>query len=203
CQMTSYIGRIAQYDLQLQLLQEGLVFTHRRLECYAFPTRHRVKQSYGFVFQEKPRRRFLPDAATRLGIPNGPERRPLLAGASLQSPSGQLVHPDDVLGPEEPGKKLVYISDTMYFPELSSVAQRADCLISEATFLHADAALAAEAGHMTAVQAAMLARDAGVAALYLNHVSQRYAQTEYLLLEGAQRIFSNTPLATGRDTLRL
>ncbi len=41
-QMTSYIGRVAQYDLQLQVLQEGLVFTHRQLECYAFPTRQRA-----------------------------------------------------------------------------------------------------------------------------------------------------------------
>ena len=200
-QMISYVGRPAQYDLQWQVLQEGLVFTHRQLECYAFPTRHRIKHSYGFVFQEKPRRRFLPDAATRLGIPNGPERGRLLAGESLWSASGQLVHPDDVLGPEEPGKKLVYISDTMYFPELSSVAQGADCLISEATFLHADAALAAEAGHMTAAQAAMVARDAGVAMLYLNHVSQRYAQSEHLLLEEARQIFANTHLANDLDTI--
>ena len=200
-QMAGYIGRTGQYDLQFQVLQEGLVFTHRQLTCYAFPTRHRVKQSYGFVFQEKPRRRFLPDAATRLGIPNGPERRRLLAGESLLSPSGRLVHPDDVLGPEEPGKKLVYISDTMYFPELSRVAQGADCLISEATFLHTDAALAAEAGHMTAVQAAMVARDAGVAMLYLNHVSQRYAQSEHLLLEEARHIFANAHLANDLDTI--
>lgn len=200
-QMASYIGRPPQYDLQFQVLQEGLVFTHRQLTCYAFPTRHRIKQSYGFVFQEQPRRRFLPAAAARLGIPEGPERRRLLAGESLQSPSGQMVHPDDVLGPEEPGKKLVYISDTMYFPELSQVAAGADCLISEATFLHTEAELAAEAGHMTAAQAAMVARDAGVAALYLNHVSQRYAQTEYLLLEEARQIFANTHLANDLDTI--
>jgi ribonuclease Z len=106
-----------------------------------------------------------------------------------------------VLGPEEPGKKLVYISDTMYFPGLSSVAQGADCLISEATFLHADATLAAEAGHMTAAQAAMVARDAGVAMLYLNHVSQRYAQSEHLLLEEARQIFANTHLANDLDTI--
>ena len=200
-QMTSYIGRPAQYDLQWQVLQEGLVFTHRQLECYAFPTQHRIKQSYGFVFQEKPRRRFLPDAATRLGIPNGPERGRLLAGESVWSASGQLVHPDDVLGPEEPGKKLVYISDTRYFPELSRVATGAHCLISEATFLQSDAVLAAEAGHMTAAQAAMLARDAGVTVLYLNHVSQRYAQHEHLLLEEARQIFANTHLANDLDTI--
>jgi len=202
-QMAGYIGRSAQYALQFQTLQDGLVFTHRQLECYAFPTRHRVKYSYGFVFQEKPRRRFLPEVATQLGVPNGPERRQLLAGESLWTPEGRLVVPDDVLGPEEPGKKLVYISDTVYFPGLSQVAAGADCIISEATFLHADVELAAEAGHMTALQAATLARDAGAAMLYLNHVSQRYAQQEHVLLDEARRIFANTHLANDLDTIRV
>lgn len=202
-QMTSYIGRSAQYHLHLQPIDAGLVFTHRQLECYAFPTLHRVKHSYGFVFQEKPRRRFLAEVATALGVPNGPERRLLLAGTSLQTPSGRLVHPDEVLGPEEPGKKLVYISDSAYFPELSTVAAGADCLISEATFLHADATLAAEAGHMTAVQAAMVARDAGVKMLYLNHISQRYAQCESLFLEEARPIFANTHLAHDFDAIEV
>jgi ribonuclease Z len=89
----------------------------------------------------------------------------------------------------------------MYFPELSRVAQGADCLISEATFLQADAALAAEAGHMTAAQAAIVARDAGVAMLYLNHVSQRYAQSEHLLLEEARQIFAHTHLANDLEAI--
>lgn len=202
-QMVSFIGRSQQYALHLEALQDGLVFTHRQLECYAFPTRHRIKHSYGFVFQEKPRRRFLSESAERLGVPPGPERRRLLAGESIYTPHGRLVHPDEILGPEEVGKKLVYVSDTMYFPELGEVAQGADCLISEATFLHVDAALAAEAGHMTAAQAAILARDAGVTTLYLNHVSQRYAQAEHLLLEEAQRIFPNTYLAHDFDTVSI
>ena len=200
-QMASFIGRSLQYDLQFHVMEEGLVFTHRQLECHAFPTRHRLKQSYGFCFQEKPRRRFLSEAADRLGVPAGPERRRLLAGESLRTASGHLVQPEDVLGPEEPGKKLVYVSDTMYFDDLATFAQGADCLISESTFLHTDAALAAEVGHMTAVQAAMVARDANVQVLYLNHVSQRYAQTEHLLLEEARQIFPQTYLANDLDTI--
>ena len=112
-----------------------------------------------------------------------------------------MVHPDDVLGPERPGKKLVYISDTMYFPELSTCAADADCLIAEATFLNADAALAADAGHMTAAQAATVARDAGVKHLYLNHLSQRYAHAEHLILEEARRIFPNSALARDLDSI--
>ncbi len=51
--------------------------------------------------------------------------------------------------------------------------------------------------------AATLARDAGVTTLYLNHVSQRYAQTEHLLLEEARRIFPNAHLANDFDTIHI
>ncbi len=196
-QLSGFIGRGLQYDLQFAPIAAGDVdlFAHRQLTCQAFPTRHRLHASYGFTFQEQSRRRFIPEAADRLGVPAGPERRRLLAGERIQSIYGTWVHPDDVLGPEEAGKKLVYISDTMYFSELNTFAAGADCLISEATFLDADAELAAEAGHMTAKQSAMVARDAGVKCLYLNHLSQRYAHAEYLLLEEARRVFPETYLA--------
>ena len=200
-QMAGFIGRTLQYDLQWHEIDEGLICTHRQLDCHAFSTRHRVKRSYGFVFQERPRRRFLAHAADRLGIPPGPDRRRLLAGESLPGAGGQLVTPDDVLGPEEPGKKLVYVSDSMYFEGLIEPAAGAHCLISEATFLHADAELAAEVGHMTATQAAIVAREAGVGVLYLNHLSQRYAQAEHLFLEEARRIFPNTHLANDLESI--
>jgi ribonuclease Z len=200
-QLVSFIGRGVQYALQYQTLAAGLVFTHRRLECHAFPTRHRLRQSYGFVFQERPRRRFLADVAERLEIPHGPERRQLLEGKSVRNRSGRLVSPDEVLGLEEPGKRLVYVSDTIYFPELSEVAAEADCLIAEATFLDTDAPLAAEVGHMTAAQAAQVARDADVGLLYLNHISQRYAQSEHLILEEARRIFPKSYLANDLQSI--
>ena len=200
-QLSGFIGRRLQYDLRLESIDAGEIFAHRQLSCQAFPTRHRLHASYGFTFQEQSRRRFLPEAADRLGVPSGPERRQLLAGDSIRTPQGLWVRPDDVLGPEEAGKKLVYISDTMYFPELSAYADSADCLIAEATFLHNEAELAAEAGHMTAKQSAMVARDAGVKCLYLNHLSQRYAHAEHLLLDEARRVFPETYLAYDLDTI--
>ncbi len=196
-QLSGFIGRGLQYDLRFEPIdaKDRFIFSHRQLTCQAFPTRHRLHASYGFTFQEKSKRRFLSEAADRLSVPAGPERRQLLAGESIRNAQGTLIHPDDVLGPVEAGKKLVYISDTMYFPELSAFAAGADCLISEATFLDAEAELAAEAGHMTAKQSAMVARDAGVKCLYLNHLSQRYAHAEHLLLEEARRVFPQTYLA--------
>jgi ribonuclease Z len=202
-QLSGFIGRDLQYELRFEPIDEGEIFTHRQMTCHAFPTRHRLHASYGFTFQEKSRRRFLADVADRLGVPAGPERRRLLAGESIRSTQGALVHPDDVLGPEEAGKKLVYISDTMYFPELSRFAAGADCLIAEATFLDTEAELAAEAGHMTARQSATVARDAGVKYLYLNHLSQRYAHAEHLILEEARRVFPQTYLAYDLATIHV
>jgi ribonuclease Z len=54
---------------------------------------------------------------------------------------------------------------------------------------------------MTAAQAAMVARDAGVKLLYLNHLSQRYTQAEHLILAEAQSIFPNTRLANDLETI--
>jgi ribonuclease Z len=51
-------------------------------------------------------------------------------------------------------------------------------LVIESTFLDEDAPLASEHGHLTAGQAAEVARDAGVRHLVLTHFSQRYSDPE-------------------------
>jgi ribonuclease Z len=68
-------------------------------------------------------------------------------------------------------------------------------LVCESTYLHADVELAKRAGHMTAVQAAELARDAGVRRLVLTHFSQRYLDNEAFLAE-AIPIHADTFAAT-------
>ena len=71
----------------------------------------------------------------------------------------------------------------------------------EATYLSAEAKLAEEFGHLTAVQAASLAREAGVRTLYLNHISRRYAGRE--VLEEAQTVFPNTVVVRDIDRFEI
>ena len=102
-----------------------------------------------------------------------PRAPPVAGGQCVRSRRGDLVYPHEVLGLEEPGKSWC----TLVIPPISLNScggEWADCLIAEATFGEADAALAAEVGHMTAAQAAMVARDVLAELLYLNHLSQRY-----------------------------
>ncbi len=83
--------------------------------------------------------------------------------------------------------------------ELLEVARNADALIIEATFLERDADKAAERGHLTAAQAAGLARTANVRALYLTHVSSRYEQAE--IEAEARAIFPGATIARDFDRI--
>lgn len=159
-------------------LRPGVIFENDTLEVRAFPVVHRGPDSFGFSFEEKARRPFLAEKAEALGVPFGPERSRLVRGETVILDDGRTIEPDDVLGPPEHGTKLVYVGDVDNVEPLHGIVQDADALIIEATYTEDDADLAAEHGHITARQAAELARDAGVGRLYLNHLSRRYHGAE-------------------------
>ena len=108
-------------------------------------------------------------------------------------PDGRTIHPDQVLGPQRPGTRLVHIGDVGRTAELVEVCRGADTLVIEATYLHEEADMAERFAHLTARQAAELALRAGVSHLILTHVSRRYRERE--VLAEAQAIFPNTIVA--------
>ncbi len=188
-------------EIEYHEIEPGLVLEGKGFELLAFPVNHRGGGSFGFIFQEKARRPFLVEAAEALGVPAGPERRRLVAGESVTLADGRVIHPDQVLGPERPGTKLVYVGDVSHPGGLVEVAQGADALVMEATYLHSDVQLARRFGHITAREAAIVAREAGVRQLFLNHISRRYSGRE--ILEEAQAIFPNTIVAEDLDRYQI
>lgn len=182
-------------------LTPGVVFEDDTFFVRAFPVAHRGPDSYGFVFEEKARRPFLAEKAEQLGIPFGPERGRLVQGEPVTLDDGRVIAPDDVLGPPIPGTKLVYVGDVDDVTSLVDVVRDADALVIEATYTEADAELAAEHGHITARQAAELAREADVGHLYLNHISRRYHGSE--VEAEAQQIFPNATVADDFDHVQV
>jgi ribonuclease Z len=77
----------------------------------------------------------------------------------------------------------------------------ADVLVHEATFLDEDRDRARETGHSTALQAAEIARDAGVALLALTHISPRYFAAD--LLAEARDVFPSTILPRDFDVIEV
>jgi ribonuclease Z len=180
-------------DLQLLQIQPGVIFAEGDFTITAFPVWHRGPDCFGYLFEEKPRRPFIPEKAEALNIPMGPWRRDLVDGKPITLPDGRTISPDQVLGPQRPGTRLVHIGDVGRTAELVGVCQGADTLIIEATYLQDEIEMAERFAHLTARQAAELAVRAGVGHLILTHVSRRYRERE--VLAEAQAVFPNTIVA--------
>ncbi|MBL8094293.1 MAG: ribonuclease Z, partial [Anaerolineales bacterium] len=167
----------------------------------AFPVSHRGSDSFGFLFEERTRRPFLVEQAEALGVPAGPVRRTLASGQPITLADGRQVSPDQVLGPEERGVKFVHVGDCGDTRDLVKIARGADALVIESTYLQEEAEMAHEFGHLTATQAATLAREAGVGHLLLTHISRRHRERD--VVEEAQRTFPNTFVARDFDQFRV
>ena len=163
----------------------------------AFPVSHRGPGCFGFVFEERPHRPFLPEKAEALGVPFGPERAVLVRGEGVTLADGRRIEPDDVLGPEVPGTRYVHIGDVGRTEGLLEICRGASTLVMESTYIEEDAEMAAQFGHMTAARAAHLAREAGVQTLILTHLSRRYRERD--VRKEARAIFPNTYVARDLD----
>ena len=194
-------GGRSPFELQLKEIKSGLIFEDKSFTLTAFPVQHRGPGCFGFAFEEKSHRPFLPERAEALGVPAGPIRRRLVAGETVALPDGRTVGPEDVLGPTIAGARLIHVGDCGETSDLVPVARGADALVIEATYLDVEAEMAREFGHLTAAQAARLARDAGVKQLYLTHLSRRYRERD--ILEEAQKIFPNTAVARDFDQFKV
>jgi len=194
--------RGAKPPVKIDLIEvhPGVVLEDDTFEVVAFPVIHRGP-CLGYLFREKSRRPFLNERAELLGVPQGPERRRLVAEKSVTLPDGRVIHPDDVLGPPRPGACLVHIGDAGQIENLKAVVRGADMLVIEATYLRREADMARRFGHLTAARAAQLARDAGVHRLVLTHISRRYHEAE--ILNEARSVFPETVVARDFDYFRV
>jgi ribonuclease Z len=178
-------------NINLVALQPGMTLVEdEKFRLSAFPVSHRGPDCYGFLFEEKSRRPFLVEKAEALGIPFGPERGRLVRGERVTLADGRTIHPEDVLGETIPGVRYVHIADVGRTNNLLEICRDADAMTIEATYLEEDAALARQFGHLTAAQAAHLARTANVKSLLLTHISRRYYEKS--IRSEAQLIFPNS-----------
>jgi ribonuclease Z len=188
---------LAQGHIELFNVKPGTLMDDDEFRLSAFEIEHRGADSFGYCFEEKPRRPFLNDRAEALGVPRGPERRDLVAGKPVTLPNGTVITPDQVLGEVIPGTKLCITGDTSTTRGIPDAVQGADLLVTEATYLHHEVDLARHFGHITSREAAELARDSGVQNLVLTHLSRRYRERD--VLAEAQEIFPDTIIARDFD----
>lgn len=187
------------YEIVVVPVEPGVVYEEDDFSIQAFELRH-TKQCFGYSLVEKPRKgEFHPERAMELGIPKGPLWGKLQKGERITLADGREFGPEDVMGSERSGRKFSYVTDSLYFPEISDYVHDSDLLFCEAMFENALEETATEKKHMTAGQAATIARDAEVAKLCLQHYSPRYSNAELRILENdAKEIFPDTVLTKDR-----
>lgn len=191
-------GRIASvkgtFDVRVTELEDSGSLADGIYSVQARKLHHGV-YNLGYAFMEPDRPgRFDKPKALELGVPEGPLFRRLQQGETVRTPDGKTVAPEDVLGPARKGRKIVITGDTGPCEALIELAQDADLLVSEATYCQDLAEKAVEYGHMTAAQAADMARRAGVQRLVLTHVSPRYTDDAQHLAE-AKAVFPEVAVA--------
>ena len=188
-----------RYPIVFETVTEGLVFEDETRQIFCRRLSHGI-ESFGYAVQEKPRPgEFDAQKAKERGIPAGPLYGRLKNGETITLPDGRVFDGTELVGPPRPGRKVVICGDTGATPATVALAQGADVLVHEATFLDEQAERAVQVGHSTAASAATEARDAGVGTLILTHFSARYESDRASRLPElraeAQAIFPNTFLA--------
>ena len=195
-------GNRPPVDVELiPLKPQQIILEDKKFSLTAFPVQHRGPGCFGFLFEEKPRRPFLAEKAEALGVPFGPERAQLVAGDSLTLADGRIIEPDEVLGELIPGTKYVHVGDVGRTDTLLEICQDADALVIEATYTEEEAEMAGKFGHLTAAQAARLAKEANINTLILTHISRRHTGRE--IRQEAQAIFPNTYVARDFDHFQI
>ncbi len=161
-----------------------------------FPVEHRgVAYGYALIEDDRPGR-FDAALAEQLGVEPGPDFGRLQRGEVVKD-----VRPEQVIGEDRPGRKLVISGDTAPSDVLVEVAHRADVLVHEATFTRDEAARARETQHSTAEQAAKAAQEAEVRLLALVHLSTRYGGRE--IREEARAVFPDTVVPRDFDAIEV
>lgn len=171
--------------------EKETIVRNEELEITAYPLEHSIP-CLGFRIKEVDKRRINIEKVKKLGIPEGP-----LLG-KLQQNKSILFHGKKISSKETTyvieGKVLGIITDTGQCKNCLEIAEEADCLICEATFMEKEGEKAEKYKHLTIKQAALIAHTANAKKLVLNHFSQRYKEASEQEQE-ARDVFSTVMLA--------
>ncbi|MFH1290708.1 MAG: ribonuclease Z [Nanoarchaeota archaeon] len=154
--------------------------------------------AYSFVIKDK--HRLDKKKLEKLKLPHSPLLKKLQQGEDI-SFKGRKIKSSQVSYLEK-GRKITFILDTAYNESAVELAKDSDILVCEASFSNQEEALAKERLHLTAKDAATIAKKAKAKKLILTHISQRYEHNPKIILDEAKKVFKNTTLAKDFDVVK-
>ncbi len=192
-------GTIYHENIQViehPIKEAGMIYEEETFFLFADFLHHGV-QNLGFRIEEKTKRRFDKEKLENKGIQGLLVKE--LQQEGFVNVKGEKIFLDEVSFLQK-GDIFAYLLDTRPCKQALSLAKGATLLLAESTFLEDKKDLAEKYLHMTAKEAACLAKKAQVKKLILTHFSARYSE-EKLFEKEAQEIFSNSFAA--KDLMRI
>lgn len=196
----TYFDRLryaASFFERAELLEEpveedGLLSVGSFGQLWARRLEHPI-ESFGYQLVEPDGRRMLPGRLAEYGV-TGPDVGRLQRAGSIEV-GGRTVRIEDVSEVRR-GQRFAFVMDTRLCANVLRLAEDADLLVIESTYLSAEAELARRFGHLTARQAARVAAECGVRKLVLTHFSQRYLEPERFHEEAAEEFSGEVVVAS-------
>jgi len=186
-------GTIYHENIQViehPVYKEGVVEDGETFKIEAAFLDHGV-DNIGWRITEKDERKYDDEKLKSAGI-RGPLVKKLIEEGSFEI-DGKRISIEDVSWMRK-GDVVAVVIDTRMCQEAIDLAKDARILLCESTYLDAERDLAENYHHLTASQAAEIAKKAGVNKLVLTHYSARYL--DHRLFENeAKAIFPNTTAA--------
>ncbi len=170
--------------------EEGVVHDDGKFRIEAKFLEHGV-ENVGWRITEPDTTKFDKEKLKDCGI-KGPNVRKLLKEGSIEV-DGKRIGLDEVSWIRK-GDSIAVVIDTRYCEQAIKLARNAKLLLCESTYLDEQKGMAHKHFHLTAKQAAMIAKEANAKHLVLTHFSARYQDLLPFLAE-AREVFPNTDVA--------
>ncbi|HFR3340313.1 TPA: ribonuclease Z [Streptococcus suis] len=144
------------------------------------------------------------EALRAAGVPFGPLFGKIKKGQNVTLEDGTEIIASDYISPPRPGKVVTILGDTRKCHASVRLAVNADVLVHEATYGKGDEKIARKHGHSTNMEAAQVAKDAGVKQLLLNHISPRFLSKDISQLrKDASTIFEQVHIVKDLEEIEL
>ncbi len=195
------LNKIFHFKIPLKIKEvNGIFFENSDFALEAQPMKHGAPTlAYSFTIKEK--RRLDKKKLKKLKLPNSPILKQLQEGKDIIY-NGKKIKSSQISYIEN-SKKITFILDTAPNENAIKLAKDSDLLICESSFSSEEKSLAEEYLHLTAEQAATIAKKSKSLRLILTHISQRHEHAPEKIQKEAQKLFKKTSLAKDLDVVEI
>ncbi|WP_240410725.1 ribonuclease Z [Limosilactobacillus vaginalis] len=178
------------------------LFNERGFKVTTMSLDHKIA-CYGYRIEEADHPGELQvDKLRQDNIPSGPIYGQLKAGKTVKLDAGRVIDGKNYIGKPQPGRIIAILGDTRQTPNAVVLAHKADVLVHESTFAKNEAKMAHNYYHSTSLQAAEVAKQAGVKKLLLTHISARYTgKAAYQLAYQVRDVVPDTRVVNDFDVI--